>query len=332
MSKKIAITVFFCLFCLIQSAKGQSILVEEAGIARCCTEDDLRRDIGFLASDMLEGRGTASKGSIFTSFFLMERFRSLGLHPFDGSFSLSFPCCDKIGHNAIAMLEGIAGSPSSRYIIIGAHFDNLGIMGDKIFPGADSNGSGVAALLGIAKMMAGQRKYGKTYGGNVIFVAFDGFYDGRKGSQALWDAIKTGKLKDPVSGRTITPSNINLMIDLDQMGTVFEPVNPERKDFLIAVGNNTLPESKRLLLDICNRAYGFNFDLNYDYYHSKRFTELFYRLGDRRYFIDNNIPTLFITSGITDFNNSVLDCPDTIEYNILKRRTIFIFRFIENFL
>ena len=54
--------------------------------------------------------------------------------------------------NVLAM---IPGKNTKEYVIVGAHFDHLGIDpaldGDQIYNGADDNASGVSAVLQIAR-------------------------------------------------------------------------------------------------------------------------------------------------------------------------------------
>ncbi|MBK7093526.1 MAG: M20/M25/M40 family metallo-hydrolase [Saprospiraceae bacterium] len=52
------------------------------------------------------------------------------------------------GVNVIGILPGI---DTSRSVVIGAHYDHLGIRGDSIFYGADDNASGVAGVLSLAE-------------------------------------------------------------------------------------------------------------------------------------------------------------------------------------
>ena len=49
--------------------------------------------------------------------------------------------------NVIGFLSG----KKSKYIVISAHYDHLGMMGSTIFPGANDNASGVSLLMNLAK-------------------------------------------------------------------------------------------------------------------------------------------------------------------------------------
>lgn len=66
--------------------------------------------------------------------------------------------------NIIGYLEGESSDSS---IVIMAHYDHFGKMGDVIFPGANDNASGTAMMLSLAEYFS---EYKPTY--NTIFIAF----------------------------------------------------------------------------------------------------------------------------------------------------------------
>lgn len=293
----------------------------------------LRDHVEILSDTTFEGRGRGTKGYSETIFYIVSQFRSAGLLPINGVYTYTFSWGEgETGRNVMGLLEGSKEDNKDKYIIVGAHFDNLGIIADRYYPGADSNASGVAAMIEIAKTLRKQRKEYQSYRGNILFVAFDAFHDGRQGSKALWKAIEKGELKDPVTGRTITPSKVSMMVDIDQIGASIKPVHPERPDYIIAIGENTLGQSRRGVLAHCNEYYGINLDICYTYYGSPKFTDTFYRLGDRGVFVEKGIPVMYFTSGITDLNNKVEDTAQTLNYTVFQKRTILIMRFLEKML
>jgi hypothetical protein len=73
-----------------------------------------------------------------------------------------------------------APAAAGRYILLSAHYDHLGVRGGHIYPGADDNASGVAALLGIAAYL---RQHPLSRG--VIIAAFDGEEEGLRGAAAF---------------------------------------------------------------------------------------------------------------------------------------------------
>ena len=178
-------------------------------------------------------------------------------------------------------------------------------------------------------MFTTMRLFGKSWSSNILFVAFDAKELSMGGSNAFWKALEDGHLVEPVSGKAISPSQIRLMVNIDQVGGVSEPLHRGRKDYLIMLGNDSLPKSRRELASYVNRNGDLGLDLGFDYYGSARFTELFYRLSDQRVFVDHKCPAILFTSGITMTTNKVSDTPDTIDFDVLRKRIMYIFTWIE---
>lgn len=293
------------------------------------TEEGVAADIAWLCSEKVAGADTDYARTKLSAQYITERMGQSGLLPIGEGYSHHFTNEYTGGDNLIGMLEGFNSSVDRDYIVVGTHYDNLGMISGRLYPGADANISGVAAMLAIADAFRRQRDDHILYRSNIIFVAFDKFIDGRIGSQAFWNDIAEGRLKDPLTGRKICAENISLMIDIDQIGCTLSPIDKDRSSYIIALGEHSLPLRLRGLLEQCNRFYECGLDICHNYYGSDTFTKTFYRLGDRRHFIDAGIPTLMFTSGITDNNNSPADRPETIDTAVLCKRIVLMFRFIE---
>lgn len=115
--------------------------------------------------------------------------------------------------NVTMMLPGEDPQLKNEYIILGAHFDHLGMGGPGsgsraldtigIHHGADDNASGVAMMLELAE------KFAKTKGSHkrsIIFLSFSGEEEGLLGSKHFTD--------DP----GIDLSKVNAMINIDMVG------------------------------------------------------------------------------------------------------------------
>jgi Zn-dependent M28 family amino/carboxypeptidase len=202
----------------------------------------------------------------------------------------------------------------------------------KIYPGADANASGTAALLSLAEMLSEYKDGGRTHDSNVIFVAFDAKEHDMAGSKALWRMIANGQLRDPQSGKTITKEQIALMVNIDQVGCTMSPLASGRKDYIIMLGNESLKPIKRDMLRICNRMFAIDMEIDLTYYGSKNFTRMFYRLSDQRIFIDNGIPAVLFTSGITMNTNKTRDTAQTIDTEILRKRIFLMYHWLEKML
>ena len=81
------------------------------------------------------------------------------------------------GNNIVGLIPGkYYNTSEDRILIVGAHWDTYGLS-----PGFNDNGSGVAALLEVARVLATASCYQPDY--SVFFVAFDAEESGCRGSQ-----------------------------------------------------------------------------------------------------------------------------------------------------
>jgi hypothetical protein len=133
---------------------------------------NLRRHVTTLAAPEFQGR--SGPGGQKTADYLVDAFKELGLEPlFDGQFTQPIPGREPgqtQGRNVGARLAGSDPELRDQCIILSAHFDHLGIINGKLYPGADDNASGVAMLLEAARCLSSaQAKPRRT----ILFVGFD---------------------------------------------------------------------------------------------------------------------------------------------------------------
>lgn len=253
-------------------------------------EAELRAEVSFLCDSLCAGRAFGSPGEQMATFYLLRQLRDAGLRTTVQSFALQ----GRYGHNIVAVTPGWF----RRYIIVGAWFDGLGSLGGRLYPGADANASGVAALLDLARQLPALCR-GEV---GLVFVAFDGHHADQAGAYAFLQRF-AGQYP-PI-----------LMINLDQIGSSLAPVRKSRPDYLIALGGDPY----RFSLERANAGPGL--DLSYDYYGSAGITDMFYRrISEQRWFLDAGIPSVMFTSGITEHTNKVTDTPRTLDYSLLLRR------------
>ncbi len=322
-----SVAVFLCHI----SAHAQNVWVKEHEPAReRITKERLEWKIGFLTDTLCQGRATGTRGNTEAAFWIHRQFTNAGLLKFGESYAKRvYIRPGLVGHNIMGMIPGSSKRHKDSYIIIGAHYDHLGILDGKMYPGADSNASGIVALTSLADMFSTMKKGGRTYESNLIFVAFDAKEHSLAGSEALWKMIENGMLKDPVNGKTIRKEDIGFMVNIDQIGTTLVPVRETRRDYIIMLGNESLQPIKQEMINITNRFYSLNMDISLDYYGSENFTKVFYRLSDQRAFVDNKVPAVFFTSGITMNTNKTYDSPSSIDFPILRKRIYLIYHWID---
>lgn len=297
-------------------------------IDECITDESLLRPIEFLADSICLGRAMGTAGSVEAASWISRQFEHIGLMPFGDTFVKSFVSEGRVGHNVI----GFCPSPefSDDYIIVAAHYDNVGTLAGNVYPGADSNASGVSVMLNLATAFCKLRDKGHAYDGNIIFVAFDGKQFSMAGAGAFYDCLAGLSLFNPATGRAITPKRISLMVNLDIIGSTLEPVRKNRSDYLIMLCTDSALQRKLSEDNVTSRQF---LDLSFDYYGSKDFTDLFLnRIGDQKVFIDHKIRSALFTSGITMNTNKVNDTVQSLDLSVLRRRTVLIFRWLESML
>ena len=159
----------------------------------------LMRDVTTLASPAFEGRFTGSEGGRKARAYVRGRFEAIGLTPFGAAYDKPFSFTRssmkalltpgkayKTEHTGAANLIGyIAGAKApGRYIVVSAHYDHLGVKGGKMYPGADDNASGVAAMLQLAAHFQAHRP-----DHSIVFAAFDAEEGGLNGAEAFMDDL-----------------------------------------------------------------------------------------------------------------------------------------------
>lgn len=310
-------------------AWGQRYTISPVNADAVLSKDNIRSNVEYLCSESLGGRATGTDGGRKTASCLVGNFRVLGLQPLSGAWLHGFNTSEGLARNVIGLIPGSA-SPAS-YVVLMAHFDNLGTLNGTFYPGADSNASGVAALLEIAGMVTHMNKCHKIYRHGLIVVALDAKEKNQGGAEELWRLINGKKLLDPVSGQPVTASQISLVVNLDQLGGTSSPLTEGNPRFLMMLSDEST--GHRASLNNANKDRGFGLELAYDYYGSKDFTRLFFRrVSDQRIFLENGVPAVMFTSGITLLNNKPEDTPSSLDYDVLHDRIRLIFRYLDKVL
>lgn len=292
-------------------------------------EKNTLQHLEFLTSPELAGRAAGTSQAKEVADYIAEEFKEYGLEPFRGiSFYQPFkievaskrggrivPSVNREmdGYNVIGYAP--ARSKNANYIIVGAHFDHMGSLGEKFFPGADDNASGVTALLELAKAYGKRYREKNDLKHHIVFVAFDGNNHNLQGSRAF------------VQRKGIEPYKVNCMVNIDQIGSTLTPVG-EFDEYIQVLGGNKLDTWQKEQLDFANEFFGLGLCIDYSYYGSQQFYDIFYRLSDQQSFTEVGIPALLFTSGITKHTNKESDTVGTLSLGVLQRRIELIYRFL----
>ncbi|HID21034.1 MAG TPA: M28 family peptidase [Planctomycetaceae bacterium] len=141
------------------------------------SEAAIRCHVEYLAGPELGGR--RGPGGQKAAQYVRDHFADLQLRPLFGtSYFQPIHGLDPngsrqtvvIGRNVGAWLSGCDRRLKDEAILIAAHYDHLGTIDGRVYPGADDNASGVAMLLEVARVLS------KSQGAlrrSVLFVSFD---------------------------------------------------------------------------------------------------------------------------------------------------------------
>lgn len=118
---------------------------------------------------------------------------------------------DTPSFNVVGVLPGSDPKLKDEAIVIGAHYDHLGLGGEGslapnqrgIHHGADDNASGVAGLIELARMLSSQNPKPRR---TIVFIAFSGEEEGLIGSNYY------------VNHPVVPVANTVAMINLDMIG------------------------------------------------------------------------------------------------------------------
>jgi len=221
----------------------------------------------------------------------VARYKECGLKPFsNGDFVIPFSRNGKEYANVVGIIEGT--SLKDEYIVLGAHYDHLGVKRGEIYPGADDNASGSAALIEIARELCAQRGQLER---SVIIAAFDAEEIGLFGSNALAEYLDT----------VVGIENVKLMVSVDMVGWY------RQSGKLYMEGSSTISDGARLLKEVAGRH-----DINIQ---TKDFETSVFTATDTQGFAQKRVPTLAVTTGLKSPYHKPGDKPELIDYQGLDK-------------
>jgi len=215
------------------------ILIQLEIFAQIVSVKNIKKDIAYLASDDLKGRGTSTAEEEKSAAYIANRFKESGLTPFNNSYLKPFSfkknlnphdtstvgLIERKGNNVVGFLDNKA----PYTIVIGAHYDHLGLGHDhnsldanpegKIHNGADDNASGTSGVMELARYFA-TNKTTEPY--NFLFICFSGEELGLLGSKKWCE------------NADVDLGKVNYMINMDMIGRL----NKEKSLMVYGVGTS----------------------------------------------------------------------------------------------
>ena len=167
------------VFCIILAATCVTMFSQTR-------KERLTEHVYYFAADSLNGRAAGSPDAAKAAAYIVNEYESMGLKPLYDDWYMPFNTNGKDYKNVVAVLEGNDPELKNQYIVIGAHYDHLGVKKGQIYNGADDNASGSAAVIEIARALCSNRDKLKR---TVVIAAFDAEELGLYGSNALADRM-----------------------------------------------------------------------------------------------------------------------------------------------
>lgn len=203
----------------------------------------IRKHIRILSADSMKGRGTGTEGERMAAAYIESQFKKMKLKPMgtDKTYFQSFTFKGGAhGEGEAGIANNVLGyidNKASTTIIIGAHYDHLGVgeqgssldanPAGKIHNGADDNASGVAGVLELAHFFSTNKIKEKN---NFLFLCFSGEELGLHGSKYFTE------------NPSFDLSSVNYMINMDMVGRL----DSKTKELLVH-GTGTSPVWENLL-------------------------------------------------------------------------------------
>jgi Peptidase family M28/PDZ domain/PA domain len=213
---------------------------------------------------------------------------------------------EKISWNVGGYLEGNDPTLKNQYIVVGAHFDHLGMGGPnslyrgsdpQIHNGADDNASGTAGVLELAEKFASIKDQLKR---TMVFVTFSGEELGLLGSAYF------------VNHSPIPNEDVDVMVNMDMIGRL------NNENSLIVYGTGTSSNWKEILNETNSDSLKLTFN------------DEGYGPSDQSSFYGKKIPVLFFFTGTHEDYHKPTDDADKINYPGEEKVVKYVYRVIED--
>ena len=289
--------------------------VDVMDYANTITLEELEEQLYFYASDEMEGRNTGSPGQKKAVNYLRDQYKKMGV-PGGGQYGDYFQIVpgkafgkpELSSENVLAFIKG--REFPDEVLVISAHLDHVGMKDDKVYNGADDDGSGTIALLEIAEAFKQAVNDGYGPRRSILFLHVTGEEIGLKGSKYYAD--------NPIYPMENTIANLNI----DMIGRI-DAAHEDNPDYVYLIGSDMLSQELHDMSEDANKS---SMNMNLDYkYNGKSDPNRFYYRSDHYNFAKNDVPVIFYFNGTHEDYHKPTDTPDKIEYELYQRRAKLIF-------
>jgi hypothetical protein len=185
------------------------------------SSDEVGAMVSVLASDDLSGRETGTQGIAEAATYIEKQLESFGVKPYYDTYRDHFKVKELDAYNLVGYLEGSDPELKNEFVLIGAHYDHIGLRAkpvenDSIANGANDNASGTATVLAMAKYFGAMKNNKRS----IVFALFSAEEMGLLGSKHLAERLVNEKL------------NLYTMVNFEMLGVPF----PDRDYQVFATG------------------------------------------------------------------------------------------------
>jgi Peptidase family M28 len=218
--------------------------------------------------------------------------------------------------NVLAAMEGSDPRLRNEWIIISAHPDHNGAVGDSIFHGADDNGSGAVALLAIAEAYARAAANGERPKRSVLFASFNS--EERGPLMGSWGYVEAPNI--PLD-RIVAVLNMDMIGRNEEVpengGGRFRglPVqtSEQNSNTVTLLGWSRNP-GLAAAVERANANYALTFKKNYDNNASQLL-----RRSDQWPFLQHGVPAIWFHTGLHPDYHLVSDVVERINFEKMER-------------
>ncbi|HSP61497.1 MAG TPA: M28 family peptidase [Pyrinomonadaceae bacterium] len=222
--------------------------------------------------------------------------------------------------NIVAVWEGGDTLLKNEYVAVGAHYDHIGICApgtaDPICNGADDDGSGTTALLGMAEAISHAKARPKR---SILFVWHCGEEKGLWGSRYFTDYP------------TIPLAQIVTQLNIDMIGRSKKDgdTDARNKDLsgpnqIYVIGSKMMSTELGELTEAVNKSF---LNLQFDYrYDDPADPNRFFFRSDHYNYARKGIPIVFFFDGVHEDYHRPGDEPQKIDYVKMEKvaRTVYV--------
>jgi hypothetical protein len=228
----------------------------------------------------------------------------------------------QLTHNVVGIVEGSDPQLRQTYVAFGAHYDHVGYAdedpavrpgaapgrvtetaaSDRIWNGADDDGSGTVALLALAKAFAASEPRPQR---SLLFVWHAGEERGLLGSQYFADMP------------SVPIDRISAQLNIDMIGRNRND-DPAEGNTVYLVGSDRISSELHDISRAANGALAAPLTLNYEFNDPSDLEQLYYR-SDHYSYAAKGVPIIFFTTGLHPDYHANTDEVSRIEFDKMTR-------------